>query len=45
MLLWEVLRRRSEGEVAVVLLRHFIDTNSLSICQPDNERPKWKDGN
>lgn len=39
MLLWEVPRRRSEGEAAIILLSHFIDTNSLFIGQPNNEGP------
>lgn len=43
MFLWEVLRSRSEGEGAIILLSHFVDTNSLAIRQPDNECPKWKD--
>lgn len=39
MLLWEVPRSRSEGEAAIILLGHLVDTNSLSIGQPDNESP------
>lgn len=42
MLLWEVPRSCSEGEAAIILLSHFIDTNSLAIRQPNNECPKWK---
>lgn len=39
MLVWEVPRSRSEGEAAIILLGHLVDTNSLSIGQPDNESP------
>jgi len=42
-LLREVPGSRSEGEAAIILLGHFIDTNSLAIRQPDNEGPKRKD--
>lgn len=38
-LLWEVPRSRSEGEAAVILLRHFIDAQSLAVRQPHSERP------
>lgn len=39
MLLWEVPRSCTEGETAIILLGHLVDTNSLSIGQPDNESP------
>lgn len=39
MLLWKVPRSRSEGEAAIILLGHLVNTNSLSIGQPDNESP------
>lgn len=42
-LLWEVPRSCSEGEAAIILLGHFIDTNSFAICQPNNKSPEWKD--
>lgn len=39
MLFWEVPRSRSEGEAAIILFGHLVDTNSLSSGQPDNESP------